>query len=77
MAERPKLHIHANALRSQRLRALLSQEELAAASTMSIATIKALEAPGDNSVRPETVRKLSRALGCSPDDISTVIEGVA
>lgn len=73
MTSRPKLHISANALRSQRLRALLSQQELAETSGLSLATIKSLEA-NDSNVQVGTVRSLTRALGCDSSEFSKVVQ---
>ena len=74
MFPRPKLVISPNALRSRRLSAPLTKEELAARAGVSLATIKALESPTARGVNIDTLRKLATALGCAPDDLSEVVE---
>jgi transcriptional regulator with XRE-family HTH domain len=56
-------------LKELRERAALSQEDLAMKSDVSRATIARLEA-GARPARPSTRRKLAKALGVQPDELS-------
>ncbi|MGH2369763.1 MAG: helix-turn-helix domain-containing protein [Chloroflexota bacterium] len=55
-------------LRETRLTVPLTQEELAAASGVSVSTIVRLER-GDMPAEPATIRKLAAALGVSPREL--------
>jgi transcriptional regulator with XRE-family HTH domain len=55
-------------LRELRTRAALSQRDLARLAGVAHTTIVRLES-GDPNVRPSTLRKLARALGCRPVDL--------
>jgi transcriptional regulator with XRE-family HTH domain len=59
-------------LRELRDRAALSQEDLAQRSGVSRATIADLEA-GKRPARPSTRRKLAKALGVSPHELSDYV----
>lgn len=71
MPSRPELYVSADALRSQRLRALLTPQELADRAKLHVQTIKDLEA-NDKAARTTTVRKIALALGCDASEFSQV-----
>lgn len=60
--------VFAAMLRSKRAEADISQEELAEASGVSLTAIKLYES-GSSGPLFETVCKLSKALGCTPNDL--------
>lgn len=77
MVSNPKLVINPGALRTKRLAAFLTQDELAQLSGVDKSTIRAAEAQPPKSVFPSTVKKLAAALNCGPGEISEVTAEVA
>lgn len=71
---RPVLIIPARNLRLYRLRAVLTQEQLAAKSGVAVARIRQIEGSKNLTVQPGTVGKLANALGCTPQELSEVVE---
>lgn len=67
------MRIPAATLKKARLDARLSREGLADKSGISKHTIKKIE-NGWEGVRPETVHALAKALDCTVEDISRVVE---
>jgi transcriptional regulator with XRE-family HTH domain len=55
-------------LRDRRIRAALSQRDLAARSGVALSTIAALET-GSQGARPSTIRRLAVALKVQPSDL--------
>ncbi|HVK22372.1 MAG TPA: BTAD domain-containing putative transcriptional regulator [Actinokineospora sp.] len=55
-------------LRFHRLRARLTQQELATRSGLSVRALRYIERGGVDRPRPDSVRKLAAAVGVSPDD---------
>jgi transcriptional regulator with XRE-family HTH domain len=70
-----KLQIRGGELRRRRLEKYMSQEELASRAGLSSQAVSMLERGADG-VRPSTVRALAKALGCSREDISEVVQEV-
>lgn len=52
----------------------MAREALAAASGISLRRIEQLEVGAGRGVRPDTVRRLARVLGCEPGDLVEVVE---
>ena len=78
MTSAPQLTIPPAALRYHRLKAVLTQEELADASGVSVARIRDIERGKNTVVQPGTVTKLAAALKCSKEAlIHVTAEGVA
>lgn len=71
------LRIAPDTLRTLRLKAFLTQEELAAKSGMSTARIKQIEAGTHTVTTPSTVRKLAEALRCEPSQLAEIVEASA
>lgn len=74
MADQPYLRIIPHKLRARRLEACLTQLELAQKTGLSEAWILEIEAGRANGTRPNNVRKLAEGIGCSPSEISEVVE---
>jgi len=72
MPSRPKLLIDPDALRSRRLRAFLTVQDLASKAKVSVGTIKALESPTPRGVTVDTLGRLATVLDCQRSDISRV-----
>jgi DNA-binding XRE family transcriptional regulator len=64
----PRLPLDLARLKTLRLRAALSQRELAQRAGIAESTYRGIEL-GQHDARPSTVRKLARALGCQPTDL--------
>lgn len=75
MTSETQLVVPQGLLRQRRLEALMTQELLAERSGVSIQRIKQIEAAVDGApIRPDTVRKLARAMRCRTADLATVAE---
>lgn len=66
-----RLLIDPHALKRERLKACLSQRELAAAAGMRAATV----ADAENGIasQPSTIRRLAAALGIRPEQIAKIV----
>jgi transcriptional regulator with XRE-family HTH domain len=73
----PQLVVRSSVLRRKRLEAVLTQEQLAESSGVSIARIRQLEGGRDVAVQPPTAQKLAERLGCSPQEITEVLPAEA
>jgi DNA-binding XRE family transcriptional regulator len=71
MPNAPHLRSKGDAIKARRLRMFLTHDELADIANVSPTTLKAWE-KGTGPIRLHTVRKIAKALGCDPADISTV-----
>ncbi len=76
MNPKPRLVIRKNELRRRRLTAMMTQEQLAVASGVSVGRIRQLEGP-EQGISIQTLRKLADTLGCDPAEISQVVEDKA
>lgn len=74
-----KLKVRPGRLRDARMKALLTQEELAESSGVSVPTIQRMErqaAPGQEvGVFPKTLRKLAKALSVEPSTLILTEDG--
>lgn len=64
--------LSADKLRAARVRAIMSQEDLARAANVSRQTVARLEAGGP-APYPSTIRKLAKALRVKPQDLVEVL----
>jgi tetratricopeptide (TPR) repeat protein/DNA-binding XRE family transcriptional regulator len=62
-------------LRERRVRALLTQEELAERAGLSVRTIRGLESGGGRRPRGDSLRRLADALDLSPAELNTLARG--
>jgi transcriptional regulator with XRE-family HTH domain len=63
------MRVNAETLRHHRLRQALTQKELAEAAGVSYVTISRMENGQGGPVKPPTLRKISNALGLTPETL--------